>query len=89
MGAHTHLDEKNVLHIIYDTPEDIMSTTYYQPGDPLYEKGIGGQMLLNLPRFDHEGKPEIFQKIVELPVLTSAKRNQLIHSNPENLIPEV
>lgn len=71
MSARIHLDENNIVQIIYDTPEDICTTTYYQPGDPLYEKGIAGQMLLNLPQLDSGGKPVMIQKAVELKRLIS------------------
>lgn len=72
MAARTFIDEHNVMQIIYDTPEDLETTTYYQPGDPLYEKGIAGQMLINLPHNDSEGKPVMIQRCVELKRIISA-----------------
>lgn len=85
MAAHVYLDEHNVMHIIYDTPEDICSTAYYQPADPLYENGISGQMLINLPQLDSAGQPVMIQKVLELSVLTSAKRDRANNQNLENL----
>lgn len=84
MAAHVHSDENNVIQLIYDAPDDIMSIINYHPGDPLYERGIAGQMLLNLFELDSEGKPVIVQKVVELPILISKERDQLNGPNLEN-----
>lgn len=35
MAAHVHSDENNVIQLIYDTPDYIMSIINYHPGDPL------------------------------------------------------
>lgn len=72
MAARTFIDENNVMQIIYDNPEDIETTVYFKPGDPLYDQGIAGQMTINLPRFI-DGKPEMFQKVVDIPILRDFK----------------
>lgn len=37
MVAQTFSDEHRIVNIIFNTPKEIMTTNYYQPGDPLYE----------------------------------------------------
>ncbi|MBK6699256.1 MAG: hypothetical protein IPG55_05020 [Saprospiraceae bacterium] len=66
MAPHVHSDENNVIQLIYDTPDDIMSIINYHPGDPLYEKGIAGLMTINFPHFDVQGYPELQPKTVEV-----------------------
>lgn len=72
MATKVWKDENGVSNFSYDNIEDMFTICNFKSGDPLYEKGIAGQMTINLPRFV-DGKPEMFQKVVDIPILRDFK----------------